>query len=172
MFEGWDSFYLLTGGAGGGLIGLLFVVATLGRRGDTGEMMRAVEAYMTPIVFHLGLVLATSAAVTAPGLAPRAQAGLVAFAAFLGLASSIRIILRLNGPVKPAHWSDVWCYGAAPLAAYLVLAAGAAAVLVAPGWAPRLVATALLVQLILAIRNAWDLVTWMSVKLHAEPPES
>lgn len=172
MFKGWDSFYLLTGGAGGGLIGLLFVVATLGRRGDTSDIMRAVEAYMTPIVFHLGLVLATSAVVTAPGLTASGEAGIVALAALLGLASAIRIIVRLNGAVTPAHWSDVWCYGVAPLVAYLVLAAGAWAMLVAPEWAPRLVAAALLAQLVLAIRNAWDLVTWMSVKLRAEPPAS
>ena len=29
MFEGWDNFYLVTGGAAGALIGLMFVVATL-----------------------------------------------------------------------------------------------------------------------------------------------
>jgi hypothetical protein len=32
MFDGWSSFFALTGSAGAGLIGLLFVVVTLGAR--------------------------------------------------------------------------------------------------------------------------------------------
>jgi len=172
MFHGWDSFYLLIGGAGGGLIGLLFVVATLGRAGEADTIMRAVAAYMTPIVFHLALVLATSAFLAAPPMPPTDTGLVLAGASVLGLAAAIRIILRLRGSVDTSHWSDVWCYGAAPLAAYLVLAAGTAAVWLAPAWAARIVAAGLLAQLLIAIRNAWDLVTWMSVKMRSDASTS
>ena len=76
-------------------------------------------------------------------------------------------MIRLRVAVQPAHWSDVWCYGVCPLVAYLVLAGGAGAVWLAPDWAARIVAIGLLAQLMAAIRNAWDLVTWMSVKMGA-----
>ena len=166
MFEHWDSFYLLIGGAAGGLIGLLFIVSTLrSQRSDTGATMRAVAAYMTPIVFHLATVLSVSALLAAPGLADRTVGGLLAIAAGLGLACAIRIILRLAKVVEAAHWSDIWCYGVCPLVAYLVLAGGVVAVWLAPDWAARIVAIGLLAQLMIAIRNAWDLVTWMTVKM-------
>ena len=168
MFEHWDSFYLLIGGAAGGLIGLLFIVSTLrSQRGDTEATMRAVAAYMTPIVFHLAAVLSVSAILAAPGLKDPVLGAALSIAAALGLACAIRIIVRLKSVVEAAHWSDVWCYGACPLAAYLLLAAGAAAVWLAPDWAARIVAVALLAQLITAIRNAWDLVTWMTIKMGA-----
>ncbi|HEX3699566.1 MAG TPA: hypothetical protein VHV27_02720 [Phenylobacterium sp.] len=168
MFEHWDSFYLLIGGAAGGLIGLLFIVATLrSQRSDTEATMRAVAAYMTPIVFHLGAVLSVSAVLAAPGLADPTVGVLLALVAALGLVCAVRIIVRLTSAVQAAHWSDIWCYGLCPLAAYLVVAGGAAAVWLAPDWAARIVAAGLLAQLMIAIRNAWDLVTWMTVKMGA-----
>ena len=95
MFHDWDSFYLLIGGAAGGLIGLLFIVSTLrSQRTDTDATMRAVAAYMTPIVFHLAAVLSVSAVLAAPGLADPTLGVVLTIAAALGLACAIRIIVR------------------------------------------------------------------------------
>jgi hypothetical protein len=165
MFHGWDSFYLLTGGAGGALIGLLFVVATLTRGESVDSALRAVGVYMTPIVFHLAMVLGVSAFAAAPGISREHQGVVLAACALFGMASAYRVIHRMavSQAVKPAHWSDVWCYGVAALVAYAPLLAGAAAAWLAPNLAPELVAVSLLAVLFVAIRNAWDLVTWISV---------
>lgn len=168
MFQHWDSFYLLVGGAAGSLIGLLFIVATLnsGRR-DADSALRGASIYMTPIVQHLGVVLVISALAAAPGLSIEATALLVAAAGLIGLASSGRVIwhLQIVKSLQAPHWSDVWWYGVAAFFADLGVAGSAAAVwLVSPAWAARGVATALTAILLIAIRNAWDLVTWITAK--------
>jgi hypothetical protein len=168
MFKEWDNFYLTTGGAGGAIIGLLFVVATLMRGEDTDTQLRAADTYMTPIVFNLSMVLGVSAFAAAPGIAPTHQGVVLGACALVGLANAYRVVYRLGvaRTVTPPHWSDIWWYGYAALAAYVpLLAAAAAAVWLAPHLAADLVAASLLAVLFVAIRNAWDLVTWISIKL-------
>jgi hypothetical protein len=172
MFEGWDNFFLLVGGAGGGLIGLLFVVVTLGGRPrDRDAKLRGIGIYMGPIVFHMAAVLVLSAFADAP--LPRSVQG-VAFgaAALVGLAYCGRVVMALGvrRTLTPAHWTDVWCYGLLPMAAYVPLGAAAAATWRAPQWAAASLALALVSLLLLGIRNAWDLVTWISAQ--PNPPET
>lgn len=165
MFEGWDSFYLLIGGAAGALIGLLFIVVTLMRGGDAAAQLRAAGVFMTPTVAHLAMVLLLSAVATAPHI-PAAAAAMIVEAFALGcLAFAGRALLMLGSKaIKAAHWSDIWAYGAAPFAACLALAISAAAVWLSPVWAARGIAASLMGLLLIAIRNAWDLVTWISAK--------
>jgi hypothetical protein len=168
VFEHWDSFYLLVGGAAGSLIGLLFIVATLsaGRR-DADSALRGASIYMTPIVQHLGVVLVISALAAAPGLSGEDTALILAAGGLVSLVSSGRVIwhLQIAKSLTAPHWSDIWWYGVAAFLADLTLAGSAAAFwLVSPAWAARGVAVALVTILLIAIRNAWDLVTWISAK--------
>jgi hypothetical protein len=165
MFEHWDSFFLLIGGAAGGLIGLLFIVVTLIRGGDTGTKLRGASVFMTPTVAHLAMVLTLSALATAPGL-PMSTAGVIFGAcATVGLGFTGRALAMLaTGSIKATHWSDLWGYGVAPFAASLALAVSVAAVWLAPAWAARGIAASVVVMLLIAIRNAWDLVTWITAK--------
>jgi hypothetical protein len=165
MFEHWDSFFLLIGGAAGGLIGLLFIVVTLIRGGDTGLRLKSASVYMTPTVAHLAMVLTLSALATAPGLGAT-TAGLVfggcalTCLAFTGRAS----LMLVTSAVRATHWSDLWGYGLAPLATSLALAVSAGSVWFAPEWAARGIAASVVAMLLIAIRNAWDLVTWITAK--------
>ncbi|HSV02009.1 MAG TPA: hypothetical protein VLI41_02290 [Phenylobacterium sp.] len=171
MFDHWDSFYLLVGGAAGALIGLLFIVATLNKGLDADSALRGASVYMTPIVVHLGLVLTISGLAAAPGLTRQADGLVLALATVVGVISAGRVILHLavTRLLRAAHWTDVWCYGALPLGAYLALGASTAAIWLRPDWAARGVAVSLLAVLLIAIRNAWDLVTWISAKAPAAP---
>jgi len=167
MFEHWDSFYLLTGGAAGALIGLLFIVATLTKGAlDPDSALRGSSIYMTPIVFHLAVVLAISGLATAPGVGSPVAAGALGLAAALGLFAGLWVIYHLGRgrTLRPAHWTDLWCYGAMPLAAHVALGASAAAVWLGHRRAADGVAVSVLALLLIAIRNAWDLVTWISAK--------
>jgi hypothetical protein len=109
MFEGWDSFYLLVGGAAGALIGLLFIVVTLMRGGDSGTRLRAASVFMTPTVAKLAMVLLLSALATAPGI-PMSAAGVIFSAcALICLGFTGRALLMLStGSIKASHWSDLW----------------------------------------------------------------
>jgi hypothetical protein len=71
-------------------------------------------------------------------------------------------IVDFRRGADPPHWSDFWGYGAAPAAAYVLLEAAAYGLWRAAAWAPYLLAAVMLVLLLVAIRNAWDLLTWMA----------
>jgi hypothetical protein len=164
MFEGWDSFYLLIGGGSGGLIGLLFVVATLNSGLDRETSLRGASLYMTPLVYHFGVVLVASATALSPRT-PLAFAGTILGVATLGgLAHALRFVLSARRPGLPAppHWSDLWLYGVASGVIYLGLGLAALGVWRNTGWAADATALALVALLLLTIRNAWDLVTWLA----------
>ncbi|HUO23932.1 MAG TPA: hypothetical protein VMU59_15565 [Caulobacteraceae bacterium] len=164
MFEGWDNFYLLIGGAAGSLIGLLFIVATLFSGRDRTRMLRAAAVYTTPTVFNLSVVLVLSAMALAPGLKSGFVGAALAAAGLIGLAHGVTVIWRfrwLNANEKP-HWSDAWCYCAGPVAAHVGLLSCAALAWFDAHAAPLALAVVLMIMLLLAIRNAWDLVTWMA----------
>jgi hypothetical protein len=165
MFEGWDNYFVLLGTAAAGLIGLLFVVVTLTSSFERSRALRAGGIYMTPIAVHFGVVLSISACTLVPRLTLPQLAVLIAVFTVLGFSASMRTcfgIADFHKNADPPHWSDFWGYGAAPAAAYMLLAAGAAGVWRRADWAPYLLAAVLLVLLLVAIRNAWDLLTWMA----------
>ena len=164
MFQGWDGFYLLIGSASAGLIGLLFVVTTLMADVDRPRAMRAAALYTTPIVFHFAVVLVVSALSAVPRL-PNWAAGLViAAGALAGMAYAAVIAPQMRKGIAPEapHWSDFWCYGVAPGGIYLGLGLSAATAWFAPAAAAYGVGLALLALLLISIRNAWDLVTWLA----------
>jgi hypothetical protein len=164
MFEGWDNFYLMIGSAAGALIGLLFVVATLTGNLGREQAQRGSAVYMTPTVFHFAVVLVASAVTAVPGLDIRAAAGLLAAAGLWGLiyaANVARRVSRRDTPEEP-HWTDFWCYGVGPALLYMAELAAAGALGMGASWGPQALAAALLALLLLTIRNAWDLVTYLA----------
>ena len=62
---------------------------------------------------------------------------------------------------NPPDFSDRFFYGIFPGINYLALAAAAGAVWFAPVKVPFVVAAIMLVLLLICIRNAWDLATFM-----------
>jgi hypothetical protein len=174
MFEGWDNYFVLLGTASAGLIGLLFVVITLTSNFERSRALWAAGIYMTPIAVHFAAVLTISAIAMVPGLTPRVVAVLVALMGLGGLAAASRTCVGILGISKsgdPPHWSDLWGYGVGPAAAYVAIVAAAAAIWLGRPWAVYALAAVLLSLLLLAIRNAWDLITWMAPQ-GAKPPES
>jgi len=174
MFEGWDNYFVLLGTASAGLIGLLFVVITLTSNFERSRALWAAGIYMTPIAVHFAAVLTISAITMVPGLTPRVVAVLVAFMALAGLAAAARTCLGILGISKsgdPPHWSDLWGYGVGPAAAYVAIVGAAVAIWLDLAWATYALAAILLILLLLGIRNAWDLITWMAPQ-GPKPPES
>ncbi len=166
MPQGWDNFYYLIGSASGGLIGLMFVVVTLTSSGDRSTMLRAAGLYLTPVLVNFAMVLAMSAVALAPGLPGRVRGAAFGVMTLLGLFYAARACLGIARPRNannPPHASDLWCYGVGPTALY-----GALAVVTAltfwtrANWAPTAMAGLLLTLLLLSLRNAWDLITWLA----------
>lgn len=166
MFSGWDNFYFLIGSAAAGLIGLLFVVVTLTAGFERSRALRGASLYMTPTALHFALVLTMSAVAVAPGLSSLTSEALLGLAAITGLANAARACIGIAGPsIDPdnqPHWSDFWAYGAAPAAIYLGLCANVVALALGLPWAAEANAALALGLLLVGIRNAWDLVTWIA----------
>jgi hypothetical protein len=177
VFHGWDNYFTLTGTASGGLIGLLFVVVTLTAGLEHSRAMRASAIYMTPNMVHFAMVLVSSATAVAPGVSAPVAAVILGVAALLGLSNAARTCLGIYEFAKsgdPPHWSDIWCYGGAPAAIYLALLGTAAAVWAGVALAVDALAALLMILLLVAIRNAWDLITWMAPRAGTDrrnPPQ-
>ncbi len=144
----------------------MFVVVTLTTGRDRASMLRAIGRYFTPIVVNFAVVLATSAVSLAPGLPSPARGvafGVIVLGGFFYAARSCAEIAKARRGEDPPHRSDFWCYGAAPTAIYVALGGViCAAFWGRTAWAPTAMAGLLLALLLLAIRNAWDLVTWIA----------
>jgi len=171
MFAGWDTYYQMTGEAAATLTGLLFIVATLSAGRPTSGLSQGMRLFTTPTVFHLVSVMVVSALAIAPRAAGAAPCAIMAI--WTG-GSLIYVALTAVGLARvknPTHWSDVWCYGAAPLVIYLALAVASAAAWDGMRYAADLLALGLLSLLALTIRNAWDLVTWLAPRRDGGQPE-
>jgi hypothetical protein len=162
---GWDNFYFMLGSAAAGLIGLLFVVVTLTAGFERSEALRGAKLYTTPTVIHFAAVLSISAIAIAPQLPGSITVVLIGVVAVLGLAYALRStvgILKPRPGAESPHWSDSWFYGVTPAAIHFGLATVAAALYAHVPWAPHMMAALLLTLLLVSIRNAWDLVTWLA----------
>jgi hypothetical protein len=170
MFEGWGEFYLMIGSAGAALVGLLFVVVTLTSGLTEDRAIQGQALFMTPTMLTFGMVLAGSAMALAPEIADIWRALLTAAAALFGLAYAVRASIGLargKPPIVP-HWSDFWFYGVAPGALYLGLLGAAIAIGVESETAPHALASVLTLLMLLGVRNAWDLVTWIAPHAKAD----
>ncbi len=155
----WQNFYVIIGAAAATLMGLLFVVITLvsGALGRVSSPLSGLRVFNTPNVVHFGAALLIAALLSAPwpALWP---AGLLVGLTGLGGVIYVFIVLwevrhRLaNYQLVLSDW--LW-YTLLPLLAYTAL-------LVVGILLP--IAAALLLLVIMGIRNAWDLVTYMLIE--------
>ncbi|MFL6735533.1 MAG: hypothetical protein ACJ8F4_00565 [Sphingomonas sp.] len=168
MFEGWDDFFLMVGGAAAVLIGLIFVVISLMQDRPRSQVLAGSKLYMGPIVLGVSFVLVLSAAALTPGIGRCAFSGITAVVALWGLGRGL-ISTAGIGRLKEVHWTDFWFYGVYPCAIYVALGAVALAFCLNWGWAHYGLAAVITFTLLLAIRNEWDLITWITPR--AEPGE-
>ena len=160
MFEHWSDFYILVGSAAGALIGLMFVVVTLTSGMDRDQALRGASRYMTPTVTEFTAVLLTAAFATAPVDPAWQRWGLAVLGLVLAAWALFNVWRMLFRPLgtQPTHWTDPWFYAVAPAASYVALVVVACA-----GSAIGVGAVAAAI-LVLGIRNAWDLITWIAPK--------
>jgi hypothetical protein len=175
VFQGWDNYFAMLGTAAGSLIGLLFVVVTLTSNFERSQALRGASVYMTPTAAHFAVALAICCVTLAPGLSRSWAAALLGLTIAAGLANALRAavgIRRYESEIDHhVHWSDFWWYGVTPAAVYVGLAVSVAALWLGFGKAVYGLAVASLLLLLVAIHNAWDLVTWMAPQGTASPTD-
>ena len=171
MFEHWGEFYLMAGSAAAVLIGLIFVVISLMQDRSRSSVLQGSKLYMGPIVLGVSFVLVLSAAALAPGIGASQFAIIAAAIALWGLARAVLSIIGIRALRGEVHWTDVWFYGVAPALIYLALLVVAWGAAIEAVWVEEGVAAAVTAALLLAVRNEWDLITWIAPRSAATDPD-
>ncbi|MFL6764743.1 MAG: hypothetical protein ACJ8FO_06055 [Sphingomicrobium sp.] len=164
MFDGWSEFYLLVGSAAAVLIGLIFVVMSLMQDRSRSSVLAGSKLYMGPIVLGVSFVLVLSAAALTPGIGRCAFAAVAGLVAPWGLTRAVMSIVGIRRRLSDGevHWTDPWFYGIVPGVLYLALGLVALAFWRDWPWAHEGLAAVIIALLLSAIRNEWDLITWIA----------
>ncbi|MGN6148610.1 MAG: hypothetical protein ACTHPD_08740 [Rhizomicrobium sp.] len=156
--EPWHDFYVMMGGSGGALVGATFVVATLA--GNIEKRAIGIKGFITPATVHLGSVVVASAILMVPTLSALFLALLLGIGGLAGLVYGIVVYFRVT-TLKIDVIDRCW-YCIFPVLMYALLGVSAALVFlkdIAVGL--ELIAAALVALLIIGMRNAWDMATFM-----------
>jgi hypothetical protein len=151
------------------LIGLIFVVISLMQDRSRSSVLAGAQLYMGPIVLGVSFVLVLSAAALMPGITPRRMAAVTAVVALWGFARGVRSTVGIGRIKDEVHWTDIWFYGVFPSVLYFTLGAVALAFWEGFPWAEQAIAVAITLGLLLAIRNEWDLITWIAPRSEPAP---
>jgi hypothetical protein len=162
QIERWHDFYVIVGSSAAGLTGLMFVVVSLGPNVISTRGAPGVRAFVTPTVTYFATVLVIAALVTMPAISVRFLAAILIFGGAGGLIYMLRIGGHSQWRESELDWLDWVWYVALPIVSYLLVAAAGMLVWIRSNSGLQLVAGAVVLFLIIGIRNAWDLVLWMA----------
>ncbi len=163
--ESWHDFFVLVGTAGATLLALLFVAVSLGAGFLSESRADATRAFYSPVVIHFSAVFFLSAIALVPGHRTMFFAVVIGGCALAGLAVSLFTTIQLMRHDWTNYKEDHLAYGLLPTISYAALLLAAEMVWTENGFAVDVLAGALLVLLLVNVRNAWDL-TLSMVRRH------
>jgi len=156
----WRDFYVVLGTAAGVIIGATFVVASLATGMKEREL--GMRGFITPTAVHLGSVLIGSAILAVQSLTPLGFVLLLGCGGVGGMIYGVVVAVRIGA--MPLDLSDRAFYMILPILAYGLLAA-AALMAWKSGWpALETLAAALIALLVVGMRNAWDMASFMIMR--------
>jgi hypothetical protein len=172
MFEGWHDFYLVLGPAAAGLIGLLFVVVSLTSNLERDKALRGTRVFMTPIVFHLGVLVLLSALALFPKASAPFIGGMAAACGLVGLAYAAYVCRAFLSKAVESYDGDLLRYGLGVGALYVGLVAAGALVLAHQATGPYVLALDQIALFLLMVHNAWDLVVFIAPRKDGPPDQA
>jgi len=157
MLNDWSDFFTTTGAAGGTLVGLLFVVVTLGTGLSTSRKLDIAHASLTPALYSFAGVLFQSMVMLVPW-----QSGLPAGAIFVVLGiggviyriNAVRVRSSLHLKAIRSKMDRIF-HNVTPIVASVILIAGGAGLVARETFAPFAVACATMLLLISGIYRTW-----------------
>jgi hypothetical protein len=172
MLEGWREFYGLLGTAAAALVALLFVAASIGAGVISAERGSPTHTFTSPVVFHYTYVLFLSLAALVPVNTDASLAVIIGVSAAVGILYSIYILLRVLRS-EVIDLDDRLAYGASPLVGYAAALVAAILIFQHASIGPPLLAGALVLLLLINIRNAWDLTIFFAQRQRdGNPPRA
>lgn len=172
VLPGWSTFFATMCTSDAALIGLMFVVITLVAGMERRQPTRdGLSTYSSPNVMHFCGALFVSAVLIAPWHSLVGADITIGLGALYGLVYSLRVILRTRqasaqSAAEAGYVPDVedWVwYTIMPFVAYCAIVGGAIALSRAAAPALYAVAAGVLLLTFIGIRNAWDVVTFLTV---------
>ena len=157
----WHELYSVAAGVAATLMGLMFVVISLGQRAlATDRGIQITRALYTPIVVFFVTVIVMSMLMLMPDTSPAALGALLGAVSLAGL-----IYMIISGAYNTWRSSDLGVddlvsYVVLPYISYVALGVAAFMIWKAAPFGPHVEAGAMLSLLLIAIRNAWDLVVY------------
>lgn len=163
ILTAWSSFYMMTGSSAAALVGLMFVVISLIRAREMQTSQDGVSTFSTPTVMHFSAVLLISAILSAPWHGLFYAAISVGFIGFLGVGYILRVAYRTKQFLEYRADLEDWIwYTVLPFVAYGVILIGAIALLILTAKALFAVGAGVVLLILIGIRNAWDVVTFLA----------
>lgn len=174
LLSHWQNFYMIMGTAAATLTGLMFVATTLFAGLDTHVSIAnaGISAYNTPTVVQFCAVFLIAGILSAPWQELVTTSVLLGLLG-MGMVFYLFVIVRRMRlmPHYQTTLEDWLWYVVLPLLANIMFIVAAMMLQKNPSLTLYLVGTAMLLLLVVGIRNAWDNVTFLAVKrgTHTHP---
>jgi hypothetical protein len=158
--ESWHDFYVLIGTAGLTLTGLLFVVVSLAPRVVAAQHTSGVRAFASPNAVYFTTTLVVSAVALLPGLPARVMGAFLCFGSIASLGYLAHAKIHQQWRQNEYPLLDWFWYVGLPVAAYMLLLASGIGLFLQATLSMHGMGVALILLLVIGIRNAWDIVIW------------
>jgi len=164
----WHNFYALIGGASATLVALIFVAASIGAEVFTRKGQAGIRSFLSPTVVHFTAILVICLLASMPTATWVLLGALLACVGAIGLAYSGWVWRRMmkHGIVASIDTVDRLWYALLPIPAYLLVGAAGAGLWRGSGVSLNILASALILLLLIGIRNAWDMTVWVMDRRH------
>ena len=160
----WQNFYVIVGSSAGALTGLQFVIIALITQTKESGNMRDIRAFGTPTVVHFCTALMISALLVMPWRDSLGLGICLGIYGAAGVVYCLRVVAHSRmAAYRPDLEDRVW-YLVFPVLAHLILLIAAALFVWNLAASLFTIAGDALLFLFLGIHNAWDTVTYISVK--------
>jgi len=159
----WHDFYALVGGAAATLVALMFVAASIGAGVFTMKHQAGVRSFLSPTVVHFTAILVICLFANIPTDNGTLLSVLFGCVGLVGLAYSGWVWQRMlkHGIAASIDNVDRLWYALLPVPAYLTVIAAGARLWRGHARSLDVLAAALILLLLIGIRNAWDMTVWI-----------
>ena len=167
VLAAWSSFYVITGSSAAALTGLMFVVVTLvagDRSRQVDQTGAGFETFSAPTVVHFCMAFFISGMLSVPWRSLHYAAAILGLTGLFGIVYVMRVARRtmLQEAYKPLLEDWIW-FIILPFLAYVALAITAILLSAMPVDALFVLAAATMLLILVAIHNAWDVVTYIAI---------
>jgi hypothetical protein len=171
LFHDWQNFYLLVGTASATLVGLMFVAASIGASVFSEANRNGLQAFISPTVVHFASALFVCIIVTIPSQTWLTLGVLLAVGGGAGIVYAGRVWIQMFVHRSfTVDWVDRFFYAMFPIVGYVLVFASGVMLLLRMPWSSDVTAAALVTLLFAGIRNAWDMTTWIMMRLPTSVP--